>query len=121
MKTSFIDNRMTSEVPQEFFPETCTVQTLVTSSNAEGEIIETWTDYVGHTNLKCSVSPISGDEQRSNLTYGTSTHSISLTSCYPTISQTMRVVVDETTYDIVEANHSGYETNTVLNCLVVSV
>lgn len=122
MKTSFIDNRRNSEIPPEYFPSRCTIQTLVTTVSPEGNVEESWSDYDGHIGIDCSVSPVSGDENLSStLVYEDSTHNISLLGLYMSITPKMRAVIDSTNYDISMVNNSGYGTNTVLECKVVDV
>jgi len=122
MQTSFIDPRLGTTLGTDHFPSTCTIQTLVETVDAAGELSEAWTNYAGHVDIPCSLNPESGDEIKTGSeTYAIATHTISLAGRYPTITASMRAVIGRTAYDILLPMHSGHGLNTRLKCRIVTV
>ncbi len=106
----------------DFFPDTCTIQTLSEEPDSSGELQPVWTDFADHVDIPCSVSPAGGDEVRTDVqTYAVATHAISLQGHYPAITAAMRAIIDGEAYDILLPEHSGYGLNTVLKCRVVAI
>jgi len=121
LQTSFIDSRLNSAIPHRYFPEVCTIRALVTTIDSEGETKESWSDYEGHSNIPCSVNPSANihEVKTRELTYSMASHDISLNGYYPSITSSMKAVVDDKSYDILVPEHSGHGVITLLKCQVV--
>ena len=94
---------------ENLYPSLCTIE-APTSSNDHGDVIAApWAAVVGLTALKCRVSPADrGRENRtSDMTYSTTTHTITLAGRYTTILPHMRAVVGGLYYDIEAITYDG--------------
>jgi len=106
----------------DFFPQSCTIQSLTETVDDNHQVVEAWADIAGHVSIPCSVKVESGDEVRTDVqTYAIATHTIALQGYYPAITEKMRAVVDGQEYDILLPMHSGFGVNTRLKCRVVTL
>lgn len=121
MVSDLIHPAMLDELP-DFFPSTCTIQTNAETVDADGVVIDSWSDLAGHVDIACSVTPKSGEEvQQGDATYLAATDRIALQGYYSTITEKMRAVVGTTTYDILKVDGSSHEVLTALICRRVDV
>ena len=91
------------------YPSLCTIQAPA-NSNDHGDVIEApWAAVAGLSDLTCRVSPAgSGREKRTaDMTYSTTTHTITLAGRYTTILPHYRAVVSGLYYDIEAITYDG--------------
>jgi hypothetical protein len=91
------------------YPSLCTIE-APTSSNDHGDVIAApWAAVVGLTALACRVSPSSsGSERRTtDMTYSTTTHTITIAGRYTTILPHMRASIGGLYYDIEAITYDG--------------
>lgn len=111
----------------DFFPHAGTIQ-AATNSNVAGTVSQSWANVVGHVSLPCVVAPVvksGGDEvRRDQLIVTTATHKVRIRGHYPSIATGNRIVVVTTnrslTLNILGVKHDSQETQTLLDCELVS-
>jgi hypothetical protein len=113
-----IHPEMLSRVQPNFYPSSCTLQQATESADSYGQLIPTWANFSGHVGISCRLSPgtpTSGDELRTQVQIYT-VHSwiIAFNDYYPDIIETMRAVIDGTSYEIEQVQHDGNNKTTRL-------
>lgn len=91
------------------YPSMCTIEAPA-NTNTKGDIIEApWAAVTGLSNLPCRVSPAgSGSKRRgSDMTYSTTTHTITIAGRYTTILPHYRAAVGSLYYDIEAITYDG--------------
>lgn len=111
----------------DFFPHSGTIQEA-TNSNVAGTVTQSWATLNGHSGLACVVAAVAkrgGEEvRRDQMTVTTATHQVRIRGHYPSIGTDNRIVVTTTnrtlTLNILSVKHDSQETQTLLDCEVVT-
>jgi SPP1 family predicted phage head-tail adaptor len=85
-------------IADDFFPDTCTIQTRTESVDALGGVTQTWANT--YTSVACRLDPIGGNEQVSNLVLEGESHWMLNISYDQAISIEDRVIHDGKTYEV---------------------
>jgi head-tail adaptor len=122
MQTSFIDQRRNTNLTDNFYPDTVTIQKYTESINDYGAVVDTWSTLTGHANIPCSIALYVGKETRTESNeYGITTHTIALNGEYPDITRLHRAVSGSDIYEVLYASQSSHDNSvTVLYCNLVS-
>lgn len=106
-------------VADDFFPDTCTIQTPTQSVDATGSVVETFANT--YTSVACRLDPTgSGDESVRNLGLeGASTWWINI-SYDQAIDETYQVIHGGTTYQV-KSIWAGQSYSTIRRALLVRV
>jgi len=122
MQTSFIDQRRNTNLTDNFYPDSVTIQEYSESINDYGAVVETWTTLADHADIPCSIALNAGKETRTDSNeYGITTHTIALNGEYPDITRLHRAVSGSDTYEVLYASQSSHDNSvTVLYCNLVS-
>jgi hypothetical protein len=99
-----------------FFPSTVTIQEPTQVQDpVTGEVTYTWAAVAGMVDLPCSHGPSGGVEvKRSDQTYVVSNYTLALAGSYTGIDETMRAVVDGSTFEILLVQHDSHGMKTHL-------
>ena len=110
----------------DFFPHSGTIQEA-TNSNVAGTVSQSWATLSGHSGLACVVARASTgnrEYRRDQMTVTTATHQVRIRGHYPSIGTDNRIVVTTTnrslTLNILSVKHDSQETQTLLDCEVVT-
>jgi head-tail adaptor len=113
------DSRMMEQLA-DFFPQTCTIQTLTETKNSVGDVIFTPVDYPAHIDLACRITAAGGSEnRRPNMTYSIDNFIVLLRDYYDTITNKMRVKNGSTYYNILLVEHDAQNEMTRLTVEIV--
>ncbi len=119
MARSLIHPRLQTSIRLRFYPSLATVQSPDSAQDPHGQPIPAWADVL--TDVACRIMPTGGSEPRNDdqtITIGM--HRVAFDSHQPTITTSMRVLVDGTAYNILAVEHDGESLNTYLNVEVVT-
>lgn len=110
-----IHPQMLARVRPNFYPSLCTIQEATDTADSYGQPIPAWDDLADHIDLACRIAPDSGNEMRSQIQiYAVHGWTVALNGYYPDILETMRAVVDDVIYDILQVQHDGNNQTTRL-------
>lgn len=106
----------------DFYPDTCTVQSGTLTRNAVGEKVYTWANVANHVSIPCARGQPSGAESEgSEQAFLLRTYRIALQGYYPVITEGMRAVYsDGTIYDIERVRLDQQATLTYLDVEIVT-
>jgi head-tail adaptor len=103
------------------FGQSVDIQSDAGTQDTSGQVIPSWVDLAGHTDLPCRVAPAGGQEARErNQTYAVTTHTIIIAGYYPTITAKMRAVVGAVNYDIETVGCDSEHLTTRLSVRIVT-
>jgi len=93
----------------DYFPDTCTIQTVTRTSDSQGGWTESWANT--HTSVSCRLAPVQfgQGEQMEGEQIASVTEWVLSIAHNQTIDETMRVVHDSETYEVtrLEDTHSN--------------
>jgi head-tail adaptor len=92
------------------YPSTVTIQTGTDDRNDDGEVVAVWANLANHVELSARIAPQEEPEQETDeQVFIVGTHRVALQGYYPSITEGMRAVEDQTgkVYDIERVQHDG--------------
>lgn len=114
---------MLSRLQLYHYASACTIQQASEIQDSHGQLIPTWANVAGLVNLRCRIAPneaFSRELQSSEMKYAIHEHQVAMAGHHPTIIETMRAVIDGSTYEIRLVEHDGNDKTTRLRVKVVA-
>jgi head-tail adaptor len=113
---------LTTHLGAQFYPQLVTFQQATETADAYGQPTQTWATVSGLVSLAGRVAPVMGrqESRQPTMVVTTGTHIISLEGYYPSITTSMRAVVDSIGYDVLAVAHDANHRTTWCECEVVS-
>ncbi len=108
-----IHPRLLHTLQRDFFPQSCTIETVVKTQSTTGQEKNAWEAVSGWNAIPCRKAAAGGGERRmNNQVYLDATHTILLSGIFTGLTEEMHAVVDGEAYDIlvVEPDSEGITT-----------